>query len=72
MKDAPNVEVSDDGDDFTNTENLEVVKEQQYSTNIIPDCEIQTENEMAYEEWLAAQGLLGLNANAACQQDIET
>ena len=33
-----------------------------YSTNIIADAEINTENEMSYEEWLAAQGLVGLKA----------
>ena len=53
----------DDGQDFTSQPNLEVVEEQMYSMNFIADAEINTENEMSYEEWLAAQGLVGLKAS---------
>ena len=51
---------SDEGH-FMN-QNLEVVEEQMYSSNIIPDAEISTETVMSYEEWLAAQGLVGLKS----------
>ena len=51
---------------------VEVVEEQLYSSNIIPDVEIRTENEMLYEEWLVAQSLVGLKLASVEHQTEET
>ena len=58
--------IDNTAEDFTNTPKLEVVEEQQYSTNILPDAEVITESDMGYAEWCAAQGLLGLKAESEC------
>ena len=57
LKNAPGTSVNED--DFMN-KNLEVVEEQLYSNNIIPNAEINIETDMGYEEWCAAEGLIGL------------
>ena len=38
----------------------QVIEEQQYASNIIPNAEINVDTEMPYEDWLAAQGLVEL------------
>ena len=43
-------------------------EEQRYVTNIIPDAEAET-TDTAYEDWLAAQGLLGLKSSPAAEVD---
>ena len=58
--------IDNTAEDFMNTPKLEVVEEQQYSTNILPNAEVITESDMGYEEWCAAQGLLGLKAESEC------
>ena len=42
--------------------NLEVVEEQLYLSNIIPDAKMNTETDMGYGEWCAAEGLIGLKS----------
>ena len=64
LKKAPGINNTEE--DFTNTPKLEVVEEQQYSKNILPDTEVITESDMGYEEWCAAQGLLGLKPESEC------
>ena len=43
-------------------------EEQRYVTNIIPDAEVET-TDTAYEDWLAAKGLLGLKSSPAAEVD---
>ena len=71
LKDAPRNN-DNKGLDFTNNATVEVVEEQLYSSNIILDAEIRTENEMSYEEWLVAQSLVGLKSASVEHQTEET
>ena len=71
MKDAPGNN-DNKGLDFMNNATVEVVEEQLYSSNIITDAEICTENEMLYEEWLVAQSLVGLKSASDEHQTEET
>ena len=41
---------------------MEEVEEQQYVSNIIHDAEISVDNEVKYEDWCAAQGLIDLSS----------
>ena len=51
--------------------NTEETEEQKYVSNIIiPDAEIET-SDTAYGDWLAAQGLLGLQASPATKVDAQ-
>ena len=45
--------------DDTERRSTEIVEEQLYITNIIPDVEIQT-SDTEYKDWLAEHGLLEL------------
>ena len=49
-----------------------MVEEQLYSSNIIPNAKICTENEMLYKEWLVAQSLVGLKSASVEHQTEET
>ena len=71
LKDAPR-NYDNKGLDFMNNATVEVVEEQLYSSNIIPDAEIRTKNEMSYEEWLVAQSLVGLKSASVEHQTEET
>ena len=52
-------------------EKTEETEEQKYVSNIIiPDVEIETSH-TAYDDWLAAQGLLGLQASPATEVDVQ-
>ena len=52
-------------------EKTEETKEQKYVSNIItPDAEIET-SDTAYDDWLAVQGLLGLQASPATEVDAQ-
>ena len=48
----------------------EETEEQRYVTNIVSDAEIETTNS-AYEDWLAAQGLLGLKSSLPAEVDSQ-
>ena len=43
---------------------MEEVEEQQYVSNIIHDAEISVDNEVKYEDWCAAQGLIDLSSGS--------
>ena len=43
---------------------IEEVEEQQYASNIIHDVEISVDNEVKYEDWCAAQGLIDLSSGS--------
>ena len=43
---------------------IEEVEEQQYVSNIIHDAEISVDNEVKYEDWCAAQGLIDLSSGS--------
>ena len=43
---------------------IEEVEEQQYASNIIHDAEISVDNEVKYEDWCAAQGLIDLSSGS--------
>ena len=43
---------------------MEEVEEQQYVSNIIHDAEISVDNEVKYEDWCAAQGLIDLSCGS--------
>ena len=43
---------------------IEKVEEQQYASNIIHDAEISVDNEVKYEDWCAAQGLIDLSSGS--------
>ena len=43
---------------------MEEVEEQQYASNIIHDAEISVDNEVKYEDWCAAQGLINLSSGS--------
>ena len=44
----------------------EQTEEQMYVSNIIPDAKVET-TDTTYEDWLAAQGLLGLKSSPAAE-----
>lgn len=52
------------------TPKIEHTEEQRYVSNIIPDAEVET-TDTAYEDWLAAQGLLGLKSSPAAEADAK-
>ena len=71
LKDTPRNN-DNKGLDFMNNATAEVVEEQLYSSNMLPDSKICTENEMSYEEWLVAQSLAGLKLASVEHQTEET
>ena len=56
--------------DDTQRRSTEIVEEQSYITNIIPDAEIQT-SETEYNDWLAAHGLLELQSSPGKDNILE-
>ena len=56
--------------DDTERRSTEIVEEQSYITNIIPDAEIQT-SETDYKDWLAAHGLLELKSSPGKDDILE-
>ena len=43
---------------------MEEGEEQEYASNIIHDAEISVDNEVKYEDWCAAQGLIDLSSGS--------
>ena len=56
--------------DDTERRSTEIVEEQSYITNIVPDAEIQI-SDTEYKDWLTAHGLLGLKSSPSKDSILE-